>query len=470
MSFVITIVLLEALILVVPVCRFAEFFILSYVSNGTFDRVFPTALGPLEKSHEALYFQQFGSVLTVQTANRFRASDKTFVIRPEDGALLATLTSQTVVKADTHYFFTMCGSSATSCSLKAIRLSDGTVAWEHAVDIDTSNFDAKAYVQNGIIYFFYDNGGTKDNSMLIAFSEDSGKQLWLHDMGNNKWEAFTFYNNRVYILRNKGVEALALTDGHTLWYHAEDQIRQFSIVADETSIYTLGSIIVSLRASDGQRRANFVLSGKGIDNEANYTFIGLRQNVMVLQDSFRVIAVSVDNGSILWSFDMEERKPPQKLESMGITIDGDLLYEVLNADVYSFRVSDGKQVWHMSSHLSPDGYLPLSRPLGPVLGVIDGVLYIQFEERVFAVKAKTGQMLWQTSGGGNSTFAMQGEEIYIGDVTQESNIPSKMWGFSFALGSNRAMYYCEAQINLSAISARSHTTLWQKQLSEDCAN
>jgi outer membrane protein assembly factor BamB len=116
-------------------------------------------------------------------------------------------------------------------------------------------------------------------------------------------------------------------------------------------------------------------------------------------------ALSLENGSLVWSFPTEDR-----IWSTPLVVDDVVYVTSLDKHIYALNLSDGSLIWRTPTR----GAIAAS----PVL--VDGSLWFgDFGDRIYQVDPDSGAILWTFEGGEDwfwATPAVDGDRLYFADV------------------------------------------------------
>lgn len=459
------IILLELIFLLVPMCRWGELWLLSDLSYGQLDHYFPTALGPLRSDPEPLTLSSYTNSLSVP--NEIYPNRHTYLINTNTGSLISTVNQQKVLDADQHLYWTSLDNTSPTgdqiVSIAATRLSDNKVVWQHTFNPSPHSYDTQ--IQNGIFYFISQQDSVdRGPSVIYAFSEDSGTLLWQHAIRKNSDFRYIIKNNYIYILslsEDKGVEAITASTGKVLWFQPLNVSSIYNIVADTTTVYTLGNNIQALRAMDGQ--PIWILTSENtIDPLTSpiYDYLGEQQGIFYVSTGHYFNAINIRTGKILWTHDL----PYLGFRITGSTLyfSGGTIYWIGDRDIYAFHSSDGSPAWHFQGQNTTRSSWPAH-----LLGVLNGIVYVQLRNDLVALQSANGQKIWYLASASPTEIRaiMNGQNIYYGYAMLTSNrpIPSH-WTISIS----QAYYYCSQVVNIFAIKSQNGSLQWQRKYTSAC--
>ncbi len=319
---------------------------------------------------------------------------------------------------------------------------------------------------------------------INAFQTAGGKLLWQHDVGG----AFTLdavANGTIYgVTGTNGstVVAIHAADGAQLWQHATGggPIMGLSVASDMvyvsddgplTSSSTSGSFasIYALRAADGSQTWRYTadielpvpieVAGGTVWARASAT----RGGPAILD------ALDPATGQLRWSYRAgDEFADP-------IVADGVAYIATGSGQLDALAVVSGKLLWQFS--VGPERTFA---GRGTVPTVVDGVLYVATSDRVYAVRAADGHVLWQADRAstgvpttdqpvvaGGAIYTKEGDGGLVafrasdGATLWHQRVSPTVMGFAFDQGYLAVMTQGRAAFGLRASDG---TQLWQQPI------
>src|SRR5579875_1484611 len=459
---IIGLVVLELIIFfLIPVCREAELMAL----YGTLNHYLLSSSAPLRTIQEPIALTAYGNTLSASVLQAF-PDDHTYLFNTHNGALQVVLSNnEYLINADQYAYFTYHHDTLQSDTLAALRLSDNTPVWHHTFDPSPLSFTTQ--LQNGILFFASAEEGGTGPSVLYAFSERSGAMLWHYIVPQSNGFFYTVSNDSVYILGIQGIEALSISDGRTRWVHPEDTGGQYTIVADNINVYTVGEKIQALRISDGQVR--WTLGPDGVPYPYLYQYLGMQAGMLYISDDqngagSEVRAIRVQDGKILWYLNLRQRYPgiyPQQNTQGAVNLlsfTGSSLYWMVNNQLYAFRGSDGRQSWHFRDQFTP---APGQNMDSQILTSTDGITYIQMYNDLVALQSSNGHKLWTILLPAlfDTKAVVDGSTLFYSYAVHISNVPPPPH-FVISAISAFSLYQCQNTVHLFALQGPTGMQQW----------
>ncbi len=470
---IISLVLLELIVLLFPGCREAELLTLAFLSNGALNQYLPPSSAPFVTSREPVGLSVYNDMLYASVIQMV-SDDHSYLFNTHTGALQTiTGNGQDVLGADQSLYFTYRQDTLQASTLTALRRSDNTAVWHHTFDPSPLSYNLQ--LQNGILFFASAEEGGTGPSVLYAFSERSGAMLWHYIVPQSNGFFYTVSNDSVFILGVQGIEALSITDGRTRWVRQEDTGGQYTIVADNVNVYTVGERIQALRISDGRER--WTIGPDGAPYPYLYKYLGMQAGMLYISDDqngagSEVRAIRVQDGKILWYLNLRQRYPgiyPQQNTQGAVNLlsfTGSSLYWMVNNQLYAFRGSDGRQSWHFRDQFTPS---PGQNMDSQILTSTDGITYIQMYNDLVALQSSNGHKLWTILLPAlfDTKAVVDGSTLFYSYAVHISNVPPPPH-FVISAISAFSLYQCQNTVHLFALQGPTGMQQWHKQYTLPC--
>ena len=213
----------------------------------------------------------------------------------------------------------------------------------------------------------------------------------------------------------------------------------------------------------------------------------------IAQTPGRVVALSGDGvistldartGKILWSYETHQQVIN---EEVGLVVHDQVVYSLINGQVYVLRVKDGSPLWHFDVHLTPPTYYAFNERLLVDQGVVFvGEISGQIKDlhgAVYALRASDGKFLWKYASTVYSLLAAKNGIAYVRALDDKSSTwklqalratdGNVLWSINVeansAVVANNTVYALSVesshrvQVSLKAIKHGS--VLWSKSIS-----
>ena len=275
-------------------------------------------------------------------------------------------------------------------SLYALDASTGARLWSYPASPYVSEAPA---VVKGVVYV---SSCTGDHDALYALNASSGAPLWSYPLYCGSSPAVA--DGVAYVSSKFNVYAIDAT-GLQRWTYG---------IGDGVSSPTLGNGVVYAGSMDGKLYALDARNGallwkfavtKG--KEIWATPAVANGMVYVTSTDHNIYALNAGTGALIWKYATEGELTGSAAVANGLVYFGSCYPDY---NVYALNASTGTLVWKYAT-----GYDVMSSP-----SVANGVVYV-FSDRLNALNAKTGELLWYTmNGAGKSSPAVVNGMVYIG--------------------------------------------------------
>lgn len=318
----------------------------------------------------------------------------------------------------------------------AISAADGSVRWEHPVSGPVNGTPALAA---NLLYV-----GLRDGN-VIALDRRTGRPAWSHDTGGAIVAPPLVSNGVLYIGNGNGrFEALDAVDGNPLWSFATK-----GWIAASSAITEDGTVVVA--SEDGNVYFLEPLTGKlrltyrvalPIDSspstEGNVVFVGLGNGMVVGLDATRrqrpldreIFRVKTQ---LFW-WAMLERPPVQRGHlwiaypgrdgASAVAVAGSVIVAgTRDGKVHGIEPGTGKQRWSFTTRTTST--------LAPT-AVGDTVYVSSTSGQVFALKAETGEAVWQWNAppplAPSTPPVVAGDTLYVGASSERPPVTLLLLG------------------------------------------
>lgn len=295
-----------------------------------------------------------------------------YALRPQDGSILwqyhlpdgHTWASGSVVSHGVVY---VCADG----SVSALRGSDGALLWSHRVGTPGSPF-----IVDGVLYVGNLQGA------VYALRTSDGSQLWRHSTPTLDATIVAVADGLIYT-RADGLYVLRTSDGSVAWHAPAFQNVIRPVVVTDGKVYVSvreGRTTAVLRSSDGKPLRSLPLSGDLLAANGFVYILGQEE----------LSAVRASDDKVLWHFQPGSGCP---MNSEFSSIYDGTIYEIdsqQTSDVCAFRASDGMLLWHW--------HQPISDAFSAAVEA-DGRVYFCIGEKLYALRARDGSLLWYSSWG-----------------------------------------------------------------------
>jgi len=319
--------------------------------------------------------------------------------------------------------------SAYDNSIYALRMSNGSLLWNHKID---GSADQPPLVANGIAYVV-SFIGLNGPAHTYALRTSDGSLLWQYDNNNYSYLSLSPTNsNVVYIASQDGISALNTSNGALLWhYAAKDTGSTWPLEVKGTVYFSSSSdngsgTLYALRATDGiplwhYKTGNYtnkplVANGVVYTNSGGGTFAALRASdghqlwkrtldANLIQSPLLVNGVFyVTTTKILLPSAARNASPLQGATALGALLWNTsqnahsvqtLPYKQGLSSVYAIRASDGTVLWHYTLNNGKNSWASW-------LSVENGIVYASAANAegtigtgdIYALQNSNGSVLW----------------------------------------------------------------------------
>jgi outer membrane protein assembly factor BamB len=320
---------------------------------------------------------------------------------------------------------TFFGNSGDKVILAALRASDGSTLWESKA---IPAIYPRIALANGVVYLSTSTYSASQAPAdvapaVIAFRARDGQQLWRYDAAQQFVSAPVIANGKVYIGEGPTLTVLRASDGKRLWgiatnFHGLSTYEQMAVIGDTVYLY------IEEPNSPGPGSAS--ADTKGIDAHLNAlsanspaehwhvdfgsTISGVAAPPFVANGFVYLLGISgeidqegteqtvlymIRPGDGQWqvkALTPIENDPPGGVQSLSgpIFTGGVFYYSLPNGLVKAVQASNFKIIWQQQ--LAP------SRVGAPyILGLHKGILFLQGQDTVWALRVSNGSFLWQQS-------------------------------------------------------------------------
>lgn len=253
--------------------------------------------------------------------------------------------------------------------------------------------------------------------VVYALSAATGKARWKQQRGRAAPAALLLNGNSLMVETQDGVWALGLTGGQVLWQWtspAPEEVIQTQLLLDQLLLVQSSQHLLVLSRSDGQllwQRAT-VTEGLAIRGDVIDT-VYLDQppaTAPTASSSSGIRALRATDGALLW----QVQTPPGNETELDVS-GPDAFYRLSDPSsgaLSAWRLSDGKQVWHVS--LGTEVF---------DLRASGENLYLTEGTAVLALDGHRGKLIWQTPiSGGASALLLAGGALVAWDDTSTNGL------------------------------------------------
>jgi outer membrane protein assembly factor BamB len=345
----------------------------------------------------------------------FSASDGSVLWQSLDSDPIAAPISDGGIVYDTFF-------SNGDAILVALRAGDGSVLWESkAIPV----IAPRIAVANGVVYLSTSAYAASHPSAdvapaVIAFRASDGRQLWRYDAAQQFVSASVVANGKVYIGEGPALTVLRASDGKRLWgiatnFHGLSTYEQMAVIGDTVYLYieepnspSPGSASADTKGIDAHLNALSANSpaerwhvdfGNAISGVAAPPFVangfiyllGLTGGDQGGAEQTALYMIRPGDGQ--WQATLQ-----QPLENVSgahalsgpIFTGGVFYYSLPNGLVKAVQASNFNILWQ--KQLTP------SRLGAPsILGLHKGILFLQGQDTIWALRVSNGSFLWQQS-------------------------------------------------------------------------
>lgn len=323
---------------------------------------------------------------------------------------------------------------------------------------------ARAFNQKSALHMLQKGTSNNNNGMLV----------WRYQTGAAIQSGGTLVGGIVYIGSLDGyIYALNASTGTLVWSYGTNPVNSNNEIYESIPQVINGMVYVD--SSDGYMYAIDASKGTLVwDTEIGNSCSDCSASpavangiVYISSDNGSLYALNASTGSILWS------------NPIGISINGGtgstiavasgVVYvgSSTNDTVYAFNGNTGASLWHFVTNT---GGCSFNCPLA----VVNGVVYVSANQKVLALNASDGTLLWQSSAFllEAAPFIWNGIvylEGYYGAYAFNASSGTMLWNYQISQHnifpetptvSNGVVYVGASNDNLYALNASTGTLLW----------
>jgi outer membrane protein assembly factor BamB len=302
--------------------------------------------------------------------------------------------------------------------LVALRAGDGSVLWESK---PIPVIVPRIAVANGVVYlststYYLGQAHTDVKPAVIAFRASDGRQLWRYDAAQQFASAPVIANGKVYIGEGPALTVLRASDGKRLWsiatnFHGPSTHEEMAVTGDTVYLYIEepagnGPNAQGIDAHLNALGANSIVErwhvdfGNTISGVAAPPFLangfiyllGISKEISQ-EGTEQTVEYMIRPSDGQWqvkALTPIENDPPGGVQSLSgpILTGGVFYYSLPNGLVKAVEAKNFRIIWQRQ--------LAQSAALFN-LGIIKGVLFLQGQDTIWALRISDGSIFWQQS-------------------------------------------------------------------------
>lgn len=248
--------------------------------------------------------------------------------------------------------------------LFALNATTGIKIWNYSMDAMITSSPA---ISNNILYV-----GCWDNN-IYALNATTGVKIWNYTTGVNIVSSPAISNNIVYIGDfNGNMYALNATTGIKIWNYTMDAKIMDSSPAISKGILYIGGYygkVYALNASTGDPIWNYVVGSQIISSvtiNSDIVYIGNLDSDLY--------AFNASSGVQIWNYTSESGIKSSSTSSVN------MIYFGSGNNLYALNATTGVQIWNYTVSSGSEFNSP---------AIADGILYITYNNRLYAFKSGT---------------------------------------------------------------------------------